>query len=127
MRRANKKDVLQKPLFGRERRDLIERLVKAENLSASKIWAREMVIAKKLFNKYPDVRFWSYFALTYKLNSLAWLIGEGNNEVNRQWNYFLLDKAPNNETIEGEVIIGQMEFELKSPKTLKEFMEWKKQ
>jgi hypothetical protein len=39
-------------------------------------WAKEIKLSKKLFNSYPDVRFWNQLELDFKLNSLAWLLSE---------------------------------------------------
>jgi len=39
-------------------------------------WAKEIKLAKKLFNSCPDVRFWNQVGLDFELNSLAWLLSE---------------------------------------------------
>ena len=35
-------------------------------------WAKEIKLAKKLFNSYPDVTFWNQVEIDFELNSLAW-------------------------------------------------------
>ena len=39
-------------------------------------WAKEIKLAKKLFNSCSDVRFWNQVELDFKLNSLAWLLSD---------------------------------------------------
>ena len=48
-------------------------LKNVENFSKGK-WAKEIKLAKKLFNSRPDVRFWNQIELDFELNSLAWLL-----------------------------------------------------
>lgn len=50
-------------------------LKNVENFTKGK-WAKEIKLAKKLFNSCPDVRFWNQVELGFELNSLAWLISE---------------------------------------------------
>ena len=50
-------------------------LKNVENFSKGK-WAKEIKLAKKLFNCSPDVRFWNQIELDFELNSLAWLLSE---------------------------------------------------
>ena len=74
--------------FFKEKKDFIKKFVKADSIN----WGREIKIINTLWNKYPEPSFWATFALTFQLNSLAWLMGEGQPELTRQWNYFKLDK-----------------------------------
>jgi len=46
-----------------------------ENFTQGK-WAKEIKLAKKLFNSCPDVRFWNQVELDFKLNSLAWFLSK---------------------------------------------------
>ena len=39
-------------------------------------WSKEIKIAKKLFNSYPDACFWNQLELEFKLNSLAWFLSK---------------------------------------------------
>jgi hypothetical protein len=75
--------------FFREKQAFITKFVQKETLS----WPREMKIANQLWAQYPNPEFWIIFELPFKLNSLAWLIGDGKTELQRQWNFFKLDKA----------------------------------
>lgn len=82
------------PTFHKEKKELVGRMVKPENFTGKSIWPRELGIAKKLFVKYPEPKFWAGFDLGFQLNSLAWLLSEdGDREVNRQYQMYLLDKS----------------------------------
>jgi len=37
-------------------------------------WIREASIADKIISLYPDVNFWNFFHLDFKLNSVAWFL-----------------------------------------------------
>ena len=64
---------------------MVKRFYKESRELTSRVWAREIKIAKKLFNKYPDVCFWNKVDLGFSLNSLAWLLSkEGNYALNIQ-------------------------------------------
>lgn len=74
--------------FVKEKRDFIKKMVKAESLN----WPREMKIMNSLWKKYPDPVFWITLSLGFQLNSLAWFIGDGQDELIRQWNFLQLDR-----------------------------------
>lgn len=109
--------------YFREKQKFIQRIVSPETL----VWPREMKIANKLWAEYPSPEFWLTFILTFKLKSLAWLIGDGKVELNNQWNYFKLDKARKTasivspQTYNGPVLENTLPEELK-PKTMKDWM-----
>jgi hypothetical protein len=46
-----------------------------ENFTKGK-WAKEIKLAKKLFNSRPDVTFWNQAEIDFELNSLAWFLSE---------------------------------------------------
>lgn len=102
----------------RQKQILVEKNVFPENLN----WPREMKIANKLWNQYPDLHFWNSFVLPFKLDSLAWLLKDGQPELNRQWNYFKLDKNRKEAKIELlEKPIEEPKIEAK-PKTIKDWL-----
>lgn len=112
------------PKFGKEKKALITFFVKSENLQSSKDWAREMKIANKLWERYPDVNFWNSFKLTFNLKSLAWLIGEeGDAQIRKQWEMFQLDKSRElsimYEENKAEPFTPPVQIK---PKTLKDFL-----
>ena len=55
---------------------MVQRFLKEDKDLTSRVWAREIKIAKKLFNSYPDVDFWNNVDLGFPLNSLAWLCSQ---------------------------------------------------
>lgn len=107
--------------FFKEKRDFIKKWIKPENI----IWPREMKIMNTLWKKYPEPFFWTQFALTFKLNSLAWLIGEGNAELTRQWNFFQLDKKRKKDTIQYTDLPLFEYTESPKPRTMKDWMSQK--
>ena len=46
-----------------------------ENFTKGK-WAKEIKLAKKLFNSRPNVTFWNQVEIDFQLNSLAWFLSE---------------------------------------------------
>ena len=46
-----------------------------ENFTKGK-WAKEIKLAKKLFNSRPNVTFWNQVEIDFELNSLAWFLSE---------------------------------------------------
>ena len=78
-----------------------------------------------LWKKYPDEVFWITFELPFQLNSLAWFIAEGSEELNRQWNYYQLDKKRKQATIDKSSYSDLPLFEEKKdfkPRTMKDWM-----
>ena len=55
---------------------MVKRFLKEGRELTKGIWAREIKIAKKLFNKHPDVQFWNRIGFGFHLNSLAWFLSE---------------------------------------------------
>ena len=51
---------------------MVQRFLKEDKDLTSRVWAREIKIAKKIFNLYPDIDFWNNIDLGFPLNSLAW-------------------------------------------------------
>lgn len=107
--------------FFKEKREFINRIVKKENLN----WAREMKIMNGLWKKYPDPVFWVTLSLGFQLNSLAWFIGDGRDELTRQWNYLQLDRKRKQSMMvemtysDTPLIEEKQEFK---PRTMKEWM-----
>ncbi len=101
----------------------IERFVKPEILAqGGKVWPREMKILNALIKTYPDAEFWDSAELNFKLNSLAWFVGEGSVELQKLWrlykfykNQSSLDKSPEKNTI---VEVAEIPLENKSEKQL---------
>lgn len=105
----------------RQKQKFIDRIVKKESLN----WAREMKIMNGLWKKYPDEVFWITFELPFQLNSLAWFIAEGSEELNRQWNYYQLDRKRKQATIDKSSYSDLPLFEEKGdfkPRTMKDWM-----
>jgi hypothetical protein len=46
-----------------------------ENFTKGK-WAKEIKLAKKLFNSRPNVTFWNQVEIDFELNSLAWFLSK---------------------------------------------------
>ena len=119
---ANNFAIMSKPTTPfRQKQKFIERIVKKENLN----WAREMKIANALWKKYPDGAFWADFLLPFQLNSLAWLLGEGAEELTRQWNFFQLDNKRKRATIDKPTYSDLPLFkyeEATKPKSMKDWM-----
>jgi hypothetical protein len=64
---------------------MVKRFLKEDKDLTSRVWAREIKIAKKIFNSRPDVYFWNQVDLGFSLNSLAWLLTEeGEHTLNIQ-------------------------------------------
>lgn len=57
--------------------DVIEKMVKPQvlkdNEKNGKFWGREIKIVRTYFSKFPDMEFWKWFTLPFKLNSMAFL------------------------------------------------------
>ena len=107
--------------YFREKQKFIQRIVSPETL----VWPREMKIMNRLWDKYPDEVFWITFELPFQLKSLAWFIGDGQNELERQWNFFKLDKARKMAMIDTSKYSSQPIVENKQifkPKTMKDWM-----
>ena len=51
---------------------MVQRFLKEDKDLTSRVWAREIKIAKKIFNLHPDTYFWNQIDLGFSLNSLAW-------------------------------------------------------
>lgn len=107
--------------FFKQKRDFIKRIVNPETIN----WPREIKIMNSLWKKYPDEVFWIIFELTFKLKSLAWLIGDGKNELIRQWNFFQLDKKRKKDTIEYTDLPLFKYEEPTEPRTMKDWMSQK--
>ena len=108
--------------FVKEKRNFIKKMVKPETLN----WGREMKIMNSLWEKYPDPVFWITFTLGFQLNSLAWFIGDGRDELTRQWNYLQLDRKRkqsmiDEKTYEDKPILTQEKQEFK-PRTMKDWI-----
>ena len=53
---------------------MVKRFMREDKELTSRVWAREIKIAKKLFNLNPNIYFWNQVDLGFPLNSLAWLL-----------------------------------------------------
>lgn len=103
---------------------MIKNLLKPEVIK-KEIYPRELCIAKKLLSEYPDVEFWKRFNLWFKLNSLAYLIGDGKKELKRRYAEFNFEipitKTYNEVNVFAEKN-GKDYIEAQKPKTLKDFL-----
>lgn len=81
-------------------RFLINRFLKPEMIQKNKgnftFWPREIKIIGQLFTKYPNEEFWITLNITFFLNSFAYFkTGDGENELEKQWRLFCVDKKIN--------------------------------
>lgn len=118
-------EIMNKPKYGKEKREIIKRLVKQPRVDDKYFWPREMKILNKLWEKYPDPKFWETFVLTFQLNSLAWLLTEdGQAQLYKQKAHFDLD-ANKKQTIILQDKPMQAAPVVVKPKTLAEFLKLK--
>lgn len=82
---------------------IVEKFVKKETI----IWPREMKMANDLIERYPDYDFWESIQFDFKLNSLAWFIGEGKDDLFLKWNVFKLELPKEKRYIIGNEKIGE--------------------
>ena len=87
-------------------------------------WSKEIKIAKKLFNSYPDARFWNQLELEFKLNSLAWfLTKDGLKFLYKQQSLFRLALPEKKEYTLGDKILGPKGKTPRKPKTIIDFID----
>lgn len=104
---------------------IVEKFVKKESI----IWPREMKLANALIEKYPDYKFWSSINFEFKLNSLAWFIGEGKDELFNKWNIYRVDlSCVKNQYVEKiELLSSKLGEDYKSsPSKRKTIKDWLK-
>lgn len=70
----------------------VQKYLKEEVLKTRGAWPREMKIFNTLSASYPDESFWHWYSPTFKLNSLAWFIGDGKGDLFRAHESFTFDK-----------------------------------
>ena len=102
---------------------MVQRFLKEDKDLTSRVWAREIKIAKKLFNSYPDVDFWNNVDLGFPLNSLAWLCSQEGKYalvIQRKRVDF---KPKENETYPLSKKIGKNKKINKTKKTLMDFLD----
>ena len=102
---------------------MVQRFLKEDKDLTSRVWAREIKIAKKLFNSYPDVDFWNNVDFGFPLNSLAWLCSQEGKYalvIQRKRVDF---KPKENETYPLSKKIGKNKKINKTKKTLMDFLD----
>lgn len=101
---------------------MVQRFLKEDKDLTARVWAREIKIAKKIFNLYPDPHFWNQVDLGFPLNSLAWFCSsEGKYALLIQLkrvNY----KPKKNKTYQLAKKLGKNKTILKRKKSLMDFL-----
>jgi hypothetical protein len=126
--KSRKKSAKPARYIGLNKREFVLKFVKND---ASIIWPREMKIVNSLFEIFPDHCFWTSLSLSFKLNSLCWLLSDdGRKFLNTEYKKFLFE--PNKPEI-FELKNNNLEFEPKigstveAPMTVREFLNlWQK-
>lgn len=102
---------------------MVKRFLRKNKELTSRVWAREIKIAKKLFNLRPNVDFWNRVDLGFSLNSLAWLLSsEGKHSLFVQGKVSAL-KLKKPETYKLTKKIGKDRKILEKKKTLMEILD----
>jgi hypothetical protein len=101
---------------------MVQRFLKEDKELTPRVWAREIKIAKKIFNSYPNVYFWNQVDLGFPLNSLAWFCSpEGKYALIIQRKKISY-KPKKNKTYELSKKIGKNKEITKRKKTLMDFL-----
>ena len=102
---------------------LIEKFIKNTNVLKPKDWARETKIAKKLYEKFNNEKFWKRSFLDFKLNSLAWFLSkDGLTYLNKEYLILKL-RLPKQKKIKlGNKIYGTEKTVDKKPRNVLEFI-----
>lgn len=77
-----KHNVLRKT--GKLQEKILNKFLKYEVANNVRVIPREKLLAQRLIAKCPDEAFWDSFELSFKLNSLAFLMGEKGNLILRE-------------------------------------------
>ena len=108
-------------LDGKEKSEIIKRLVKNETLIGDKTnYYREVATLNNLIKKYPDLDFWREFDPGFQAKSLMWYFGGGKLKINDSFNNFNLDFSPKKSTI-GEVKLGE-DVKVEKQQTLRDIL-----
>lgn len=65
--------------------------LKEDALKGRGAWPREMKLFNGLALTYPDSAFWTWYNPGFKLNSLAWFVGEGKGDLATAHKAYLFD------------------------------------
>jgi hypothetical protein len=107
--KANKNTNLIKKV---NKKSLIKRLLKTEAINSIS-WPKEMKAISSLVERFPDPIFWNSISLSFKLNSLCWLLSDkGRQFLNIEYKKYKLgsDLVSKNEVyILGEKNIDSFE------------------
>ncbi len=63
------------------KRTLLQKYLKEDVLKGRGAWPREMKIFNGISTTYPNEAFWAWYNPGFKLNSLAWFIGDGKDTL----------------------------------------------
>ena len=95
-------------------------------------WPRDISVAKKLLNLYPDIKFWENSdIISFNLNCIAWfLTDEGKETLKQKYEEYLKDKKLENLDFPPQTIynlenekIGEDKEYTKKPKNLMELLD----
>lgn len=99
---------------------LVSSILKKDKIN----WPKEIKIAQKLLNLYPEIKFWEELYLDTYPNSLCvFLTDSGQKLLKKEHDTFLLTKSEKIEIEEKPVVILESIEEKKNPKTLQEFID----
>ncbi len=103
---------------------VFENLLKPEVIGAKpSFWGQETKIFNQIKKKYPDLNFWSWFCLDFKLNSLAFfLTKEGKIMLQQKYKFFENNK---NLIAKSEPVVYDLEVEPSNqPPKIKSLMDF---
>jgi hypothetical protein len=80
----------------KEKKELIKKWVKPENLRNYKDIVRELGFFSKIFERYPNLEFWKQFEPGFLVASLSWWLNGGKDDIRAAFNTFSLDLSPSN-------------------------------
>lgn len=76
---------------GKSKKIFIQKYLKDDVLKKRGAWPREMKIFNTLSSNYLEDNFWNWYNPGFKLNSLAWFLGDGKPEIERAYGAFKFD------------------------------------
>ena len=106
---------------------LVIKFIKDPSVLKPRDWAREVKIAKKLYEKFNDEKFWRHSFLNFKLNSLAWLLSKDGLTYLKEQRLILKLRLPEQKKIKLENKIYETKEKVdKPPRSVLDFLEGEK-
>lgn len=111
--------VTQEAFTGEEKKALVYGWVKPGMIKTFQNLAIELAAFNKLFKIYPYIDFWRYFKPDFKVQSMLWWVGGGQDDLRAYFNAYILDNGKSKQdTNLVDKKIGEDVIIVKKPKSL---------